>query len=80
MPEEEILASCEICAESFQFGPHVYDGRVIESYKLTVCNGCFDANWDGWGRHHEERLLSHLKAHGIEIPKRNAKGYLPRGD
>lgn len=78
MYKEKFMYDCGICGLEFQFGPHIYNGKHIASYQLTVCKGCWDGNWDGWGNTAEEKLIAHLKEKGISIPKRNEKGWLPR--
>ena len=67
-----------MCGLKFQMGPHVYDGKYISHYKISVCKGCWDGNWDGWAPEFEKKLLAHLKTEGISIPDRNEKGWLPR--
>jgi hypothetical protein len=73
-----IMEACFMCAKGFQMGPHRYDGKVIRRYQISVCSGCWGANWDGWAPHLERRLISHLAEKEIEIPARNEKGWLPR--
>ena len=73
------MFDCQMCGREFQFGHHIYDGKFIPAYQLHVCQTCFEGNWDGWAPHHESRLIARLKAKGIEVPKRNREGYLPRG-
>lgn len=78
MSEPKIMDSCFICGSQFQMGPHHYDGKFISSYQISVCNSCWNSNWDGWVPHYEQKLLAHLKEKNISIPKRNSKGWLPR--
>jgi hypothetical protein len=56
----------------------LYDGTHIQAYGITVCRGCYDGNWDGWAPQFEEAVTRHLIAKGLPLPKRNAKGWLPR--
>jgi hypothetical protein len=79
MTDEKIMYPCFSCGREYQFGPHIYDLRVIPSYKISVCKSCFDANWDGWAPHLQDKLLQHLQAQGIQPPPRNQNGLLPRG-
>jgi hypothetical protein len=72
------MVKCEVCTSSFQFGPHLYDGKHIPAYGISVCSGCYAGNWDGWAPQFEEAVTVHLRAKGLPIPKRNAKGWLPR--
>ncbi len=78
MDKEKIMISCDICGASFQYGPHIYNGKQIKSYQLTVCKNCWDGNWDGWGPGTEQNLISHLQDKGIPVPNRNKNGWLPR--
>jgi len=78
MQNQKCMYNCDICGAQFQFGPHIYDGRYIASYQITVCKSCWDGNWDGWGAGAEPKLISHLEKRGTPVPKRNEKGWLPR--
>lgn len=78
MDDLKIMKTCQICGQSFQFGPHVYDGNHIARYNLTVCRGCYQANWDGWAPVWEDAFEAHLHKHGISLPERNEKGWYPR--
>lgn len=71
--------SCQLCGSRFRFGPHVYNGKVVASYKLTLCDACYAGNCDGYAPHYEARLEGHWSANGIPIPSRNANGLYPRG-
>lgn len=73
-----IIMRCFACGGEFQFGPHIYAGKHIPAYKVTVCTTCYSANWDGWAPVYEPEILKHLKAEGIVVPLRNAGGWLPR--
>ncbi len=57
---------------------HIYEGKKISRYHLSVCKLCYDGNWDGWTPHYEGKILSHLEAKGLPIPERNENGLLPR--
>ena len=59
-------------------GPHLYSGEFIKLYEIAVCSICYQANWDGWAPHFEQRLVAHLEKCGRPIPQRNEKGWLPR--
>ena len=78
MQKQKFIYNCDFCGSEFQFCPHIYNGKRIENYQLTVCKGCWDGNWDSWGPMVEQQLIAHLKERGIPIPKRNEKGWLPR--
>lgn len=75
---ERIMIDCQMCGASFQFGPHVYNGRHIARYELTVCDTCWVGNHDGWSPMLESKLLEHLKSKGIAIPECNSAGRYPR--
>jgi hypothetical protein len=74
----KIMQTCGLCGASFQFGPHVYDGKYITRYQLAVCHGCWRSNHDGWSPSLEAKFIAHLKAKGVPLPERNAKGWFPR--
>ena len=74
-----IVQTCELCGNGYQFGPHIYDGTFISSYKLWVCMSCFNGNYDGWNNRHNKKLEAHWSSHDIKFPKRNSKGFYPRG-
>ena len=78
MAEPKVLYTCDACGSQYQFGPHIYDGKHIDAYGINVCSGCYQGNWDGWAPHFEEAVTRHLRAKGLPIPPRNAKGWLPR--
>lgn len=73
------MRRCDTCGKLFQFGPHRYDGHPVATYKITVCNTCWDSNWDGWAPHLEGRVTAKLLEDGLPLPARNSKGLLPRG-
>ncbi len=79
MHGKKIMYSCFACGSTFQFGPHIYDGKHIRKYEITVCSGCYEGNWDGWAPHYEEKILKHLNEKELPVPNRNEAGYLPRG-
>lgn len=31
MPDPKFMYNCDLCRSSFQFGPHIYAGKVIPS-------------------------------------------------
>ena len=80
MVEEKIMCHCAIpdCNRAFQMGPHVYEGRYIPRYNLTVCKACYEGNWDGWHHDYEKFILAHLKKKGLPVPERNQNDLLPR--
>jgi hypothetical protein len=78
MSEQAFTERCFMCDTDFRMGAGVYNGKYIGRYQISVCNGCWAGNWDGWAPHYEARLIAHLEVLGIPVPKRNAKGWLPR--
>jgi len=68
---------CILCSDTFQFGPHSYDGEYISNYKMPVCRTCAQSNWDGIVPTYEEQFEDHLKTNNISLPQRNAKGWYP---
>jgi hypothetical protein len=73
------ICTCQMCGIKYQMGRHIYEGKHIATYDLDVCSICYQGNWDGWNSSYEQKLLSHLKEKKLPIPKRNEKGWLPRG-
>ena len=76
--DESLRIPCELCGRRVQHSHHKYEGQTIARYQLFVCRSCYDANADGWGSVHEDRLLDHLLNKRLPIPARNGKGRLPR--
>ena len=74
-----IVLPCELCGSVYQFGPHIYDGKTISIYKLSVCMSCFKVNWDGWGPIREVAFVNHLKENSLPLPHRNKSSWYPRG-
>lgn len=72
------VESCFICGKRLVIGQGVYDGRYITLYKFTVCNPCYESNWDGWAPYYEQSLIAHIKEKSLPFPKRNEKGWFPR--
>jgi len=78
MERDKFMYQCFICGGEFQFGPHKYKGKNIPRYKISVCDVCYNANWDGWAPEYENKLIEHLKKENLPIPERNEKGWFPR--
>jgi hypothetical protein len=78
MERKPFYCTCGLCGMTFQFGPGRYDGKHIPGYNLTVCKGCYDANWDGWAPQWEAKILQHLHENGLPVPAKNSQGLLPR--
>ena len=78
MTEPKFMFNCQLCGASFQFGPHVYSGKHIARYDLTVCGACWAGNHDGWPPSLEPKFLEHLKSKGVAVPERNSAGWYSR--
>ena len=78
MSDDKIMLNCELCNRAYQFGPHLYSGKYIRKYELSVCMGCYTVNHDGWAPHLEEKIIKHIENKGLSIPRKNCNGYLPR--
>jgi len=72
------MQKCDLCGHSFQFGPHRYDGQYLKHYKMILCNGCYEGNWDGFAPGLEAKFIAHMKSKGIALPERNDNGWYPR--
>src|SRR5712691_6252889 len=73
-----VFDCCFCCGGKFQMGPHRYDGKYLSYYKISMCSSCYNGNWDGIGPYCEAKLIAHLEKENIPLPKRNAKGWIPR--
>lgn len=74
----KFMTTCFTCGRAFQFGPHLYAGKHVPRYSITVCRDCYDANWDGWAPQFEAKILAHLEKNNLPAPIRNTDGLLPR--
>lgn len=72
------MPTCFVCGSTFSLGRRPLDGRHIASYAVEVCRPCYDFLRLGWGSQDEKRLIAHLLAQGLPLPKRNQDGLLPR--
>ena len=73
----ELQAECDICGVAFHFGPHLYAGKYIERYQITICTNCCGINWDGWAPCREPLFEELLRKKNIPKPKRNSIGLYP---
>ncbi len=73
------MIGCPLCGLNYQMGPGRYEGIRLKLYELTVCEKCWDLNWDGWHPDYEEFLIRHMRNKKLPVPDKNEKGYLPRG-
>ncbi len=72
-----LIEKCLTCERTFQYGNHIYDGRKSKAYQAWFGNFCLRNNAEGWAPFYEDRILNHLKAIGLPVPKRNSDGWLP---
>jgi hypothetical protein len=79
MSEEKFVFRCDICGDTYEHGPHRYEGHKLILYgDIFACDPCWKKNREGWTPHYEKIILAHLERSGLSTPKRNAKGLLPR--
>lgn len=78
MSDFEHFEDCELCGRRFRFGAHIYDGKHVARYNVTVCRECYYENAGGWKPSVESRVTAKLREAGKPIPERNAQGLLPR--
>ena len=77
--KEKFMFTCAVCGQSYQHGPHRYEGHQLKLYGgIFCCDSCWEGNWDGWGPIAEPAILAHLERLGLPAPTRNANGWLPR--
>lgn len=62
---------CALCGDSQQL-------TKLPSYKIWVCQGCWDGAANGWPQAAEPTLFQALASQGLLIPDRNTAGLLPR--
>lgn len=75
---EPIYCECILCQQKKRCGPHRYEGRRVPTWGVWICDSCRSANWDGIvaDSEHGQRLVEHLNAKGIRVPK-NSAGHIP---
>lgn len=79
MSQKKIIFDCDVCGNSYQYGPHRYEGHKLHRYGgVMACDTCWQGNHDGWNSRYEAILLDHLNRSGLPIPERNEQGLLPR--
>jgi hypothetical protein len=75
------MITCGLCGKSFQFGPHVYNGRYIKRWDEQICRECDNGNHDGLVIEHHPEFIERLRSKGVDLSP-NGKGWLdipPRG-
>lgn len=75
---DKFMFECPTCRSKYQHGPQIYQGRTLSGYELQVCQVCYEGNWDGWTSQHNKFLLARCEEIGIDPPRYNSKGWLPR--
>lgn len=73
-----IMEVCFLCRAQHPSHPGDYHFPFIKIYQFNICPGCYAANWDGYSPSYDGIIIDHLKAKGLPIPERNAKGWFPR--
>ena len=79
MHDTNFMQVCDLCDEEFQFGRGIYHGQHIPTYGITVCNTCYASNADGWNPQYDDFLRNRVEELKLQMPKKNEKGYYPRG-
>lgn len=74
----KVIYKCFICNQDFQHNHGVYEGAPRKTYGFISCLRCYEFNWDGWAPGYEKKILQYMEDNGIDPPKRNEKGWLPR--
>ncbi len=73
-----VKEKCFLCGREFDFGPHVYDGKFLSSYKISLCMNCYNSNYDGYAANNGNKIIKHLTSMNLDVPELNSKGLLPR--
>jgi hypothetical protein len=73
--DEKFAQECYLCQQKFQFGNHIYDGRWVALWSITVCRTCLKGNWDGIVPGHHPHLEQHLVSSNIGYTL-NSKGWI----
>ena len=61
-----IYYDCFLCERPFQFGPHLYRGRLVRAWDIMVCDSCVRGNWDGVVPSMRPHLVPYLESKGVE--------------
>lgn len=67
---------CFVCSREYQVGPHRFAGRIVQAWRIKLCERCEAVNHDGIVLEQHPRLLKHLTDAGIAITL-NERGWLP---
>lgn len=68
----KIFYNCDLCGSEYQFGPHVYAGHYLFSFKLNVCKRCVPRTDSPIPALYEAKFLKLVKKKGLDAPTRNA--------
>lgn len=74
----KVTKQCDLCADSFQYGPQKYDGQYLPHYGMFLCEGCYRENSGGFKTHLENKFIALLQSKRITLPERNDNGWYPR--
>ena len=72
------MAQGSCCALCDKDGGASQDLTKLPSYRILVCQSCWDNALLGWPEAAEPALFQALAAQGLLIPDRNDHGRLPR--
>jgi hypothetical protein len=75
MDGDRPLLECSLCSRWFQFGEHIYKGRIIAVWEAQICDGCLAGNHDGIMPETHPQFIERLRTKGIPITL-NHKGWL----
>ena len=74
--KHKTLIDCFLCRRPFQMGPHRYAEPWTRMWETSVCNTCYNSEWDGIVPGSYPNLDAHLAERGLG-PAQNAKGWIP---
>lgn len=63
MTEPTHTIECFLCKQSFEFGPHRFDGRRLREWDAMVCGACYRNRHDGIVPGTYPRSPSHRDVH-----------------
>ncbi len=73
-----MVIRCFTCGRMFQMSHGKYHGKTIPAYRISVCNTCYDSNWDGWTDGQADQIEDHLRKNSLPVPERTSENWLPR--
>ncbi len=66
---------CFLCGRSFECGPHLYKGRHIDTWNISVCQGCHSSPFGEVPPIYTSKVRRHLDERGIQY-RRNSQGWI----